>query len=192
MRAEKNIKSKMKYVHVTFDHVGKFVPRVPKQRAPGEDKSIARICVAPSIRQACKALPQFGQVVDFMKKTGLPAIIHVYYLESDHIMDNEKVAHYVPDAIATGEMWILDIPQSVKRIDYEITEFSGALTQDHIGHEIFEVKSMKLKRCKFQSNKLNLIYRLSENKRESSAAIFDKYSYRTVISNLEKYVRTGK
>lgn len=52
----------MKGVHVSFDIVEKFIPRVPRQRCQGEDMSIPRICVADTILDAINAIPQAGIV----------------------------------------------------------------------------------------------------------------------------------
>ena len=41
-----------KLVHVSFDEVERFVPRVPKQICPDEDNTTPRICVAPNILSA--------------------------------------------------------------------------------------------------------------------------------------------
>ena len=35
---------KQKFIHVSFDPVEKFEPKIPKNRAPGEDQTIRRIC----------------------------------------------------------------------------------------------------------------------------------------------------
>ena len=62
-------------VHVSFDLVDEFIPRVPKQRCEGENNTIKRICVAPSIIEALNAIPQAGFVVRNMKSLGLPCLI---------------------------------------------------------------------------------------------------------------------
>lgn len=45
---------KSKLIHVSFDEVEQFIPRIPEQICPGEDNTIPRICAAPSV---IKALP---------------------------------------------------------------------------------------------------------------------------------------
>lgn len=34
----------------------------------------------------------------------------------------EQIADKVPDAVATGEMWVMAVPAAVRRIDYEIVD----------------------------------------------------------------------
>lgn len=55
-------RSNSKLVHVSFDEVERFVPRVPKQICPDEDNTTPRICVAPNILSAIQAMPQGGTV----------------------------------------------------------------------------------------------------------------------------------
>ena len=73
-------------VHVSFDEVERFVPRVPKQICPDEDNTTPRICVAPNILSAIQAMPQGGTVAYNMARIGVPVVIHAYYIESDAIL----------------------------------------------------------------------------------------------------------
>lgn len=86
---------KVKLLHASFDEVEKFTPRIPKQRCPNEDDTIARICVAPTIRDTLAAIPQSGEVIHYMKILNLPVIIHAYYIKCDSVlMPEEKGAGY--------------------------------------------------------------------------------------------------
>lgn len=76
-------KALQRMVHVSFDLVDNFVPRLPKQIATNEDRTVKRICVAPSLRNALMAIPKARQVVHTLKRIGLPVILHAYYLNSD-------------------------------------------------------------------------------------------------------------
>ena len=95
-----------KLVHVSFDEVERFVPRVPKQICPDEDNTTPRICVAPNILSAIQAMPQGGTVAYNMARVGVPVVIHAYYIESDAILMPEQIVDKVPDAVVTGEMWV--------------------------------------------------------------------------------------
>lgn len=108
-----------KLVHVSFDEVERFVPRVPKQICPDEDNTTPRICVAPNILSAIQAMPQGGTVAYNMARIGVPVVIHAYYIESDAILMPEQIADKVPDAVATGEMWVMAVPAAVRRYGYE-------------------------------------------------------------------------
>lgn len=103
-------RSNSKLVHVSFDEVERFVPRVPKQICPDEDNTTPRICVAPNILSAIQAMPQGGTVAYNMARIGVPVVIHAYYIESDAILMPEQIADKVPDAVATGEMWVMAVP----------------------------------------------------------------------------------
>lgn len=97
-------------IHISFDIVDEFTPRVPRQRCPGEDETVPRICVAEDILNAVNAVPQAGLVMENMKSLGLPVVIHAYYLTGEG-MGKEKVQNYVPDAKLTGEFWLTEKPR---------------------------------------------------------------------------------
>lgn len=173
-------------VHVSFDLVDEFIPRVPKQRCEGENDTIKRICVAPSIIEALNAIPQAGLVVRNMKSLGLPVIIHCYYLKSDKVMSNDEIQKYVPDAEFTGEMWILEKPKAVNRVDYEITDCIVKQGVDVFENKMFEVRFPEIKRVKHQSN-IDIFFKVfshSPNERKMRE-IFEKQSYRKIIANFD-------
>ena len=72
-------RSNSKLVHVSFDEVERFVPRVPKQICPDEDNTTPRICVAPNILSAIQAMPQGGTVAYNMARIGVPVVIHANF-----------------------------------------------------------------------------------------------------------------
>lgn len=173
-------------VHVSFDLVDEFIPRVPKQRCEGENDTIKRICVAPSIIEALNAIPQAGLVVRNMKSLGLPVIIHCYYLKADNVMSNDEIQQYVPDAEFTGEMWILEKPKAVNRVDYEIADCIVKQGVDAFGNEQFEVRLPEIKQVKYQSNIDNFFKVFSHNPNERKMRkIFEKQSYRKVLANFD-------
>lgn len=179
----------MQAVHVSFDQIEKFIPRVPGSRCPNEDNTIPRICVAPDIRSALNAIPQCGQVLEYMRKLGLPVIIHAYYLYGGKRIDNKGVQKYVPDAAITKEFWLVTPPEGVRRVDYVVNDFSTLKDKDPFGHEIWHIFGVRLKRCRFQSNINNLVSNFSCNERKVREICMEN-SYRTVMSNIgEELVR---
>lgn len=174
-------------VHVSFDLVEEFIPRVPKQICPNEDSTTPRICVAPDKLSALQAIPQAGEVIHTMKVIGMPVIIHAYYLKSDAVLMPEQIADKVPDAEATGEMWITDIPKSVYRIDYEIVFSYVPKRIDRNGTSERFVLYADFKRIKHQENWKNLAYKSA--KTSKAAEYFKKnkpdISFRTFISNMD-------
>lgn len=182
--AEEELEQPM--IHVSFDLVDEFIPRVPKHRCEGENNTIKRICVAPSIIEALNAIPQAGLVVRNMKSLGLPVIIHCYYLKADKVMSNDEVQKYVPDAEFTREMWILEKPKAVNRIDYEITDCIVKQGVDVFGNEQFEVRLPEIERIKHQSNIDNFFKVFYHNPNERKMrGIFEKQSYRKVLATFD-------
>lgn len=175
----------MTAIHVSFDTVTKFTPRVPKWFCTNEDCTIPRICVVPDIRSALNAIPQCGQVMEYMRNLNLPVIIHVYYLYGGKQMDNKEVQKYVPDAGYTKEFWVTSVPDRVNRIDYEVTDFDVQKTKNAFGEEVWDVSNVQLSRCKYQSNIENFIRAFAQTtKKEPLRKLFTEYSYRTVMSNM--------
>lgn len=170
----------MSLIHVSFDRVDEFIPRVPKNKADGENNTIPRICVTNDIVRAICALPNGGLVLHKMSLLKLPTIIHVYYLKADKVMPTEEVSKYVPDALSSGEMWILEKPKSVYRVDYEITDMLQTKINNSEGREIYATWNIEKRRCKYQSNIDNFCNTFGEEFRE----LFEKISYRRIITNL--------
>ena len=65
-----------KLIHVSFDEVEKFIPRIPKQICPNEDNTTPRICVAQNVLCAIQAMPQGGEVIYYMARLGVPVVVH--------------------------------------------------------------------------------------------------------------------
>ena len=96
----------LKYIHISLSNKPiTFIPRIPKNtfdlkgkwKQFSEDKTIPRICCSDSIFGAISAIR-----IDENKT------YYVHLLEPKKVMNNKEVCRYVPDAIATGECWILD------------------------------------------------------------------------------------
>lgn len=49
--------SEINGIHISFDIVNEFIPRVPRQRCLGEDETVPRICVTEDILNAVNAVP---------------------------------------------------------------------------------------------------------------------------------------
>lgn len=174
-------------IHVSFDLVDNFIPRLPKQRAINEDCTVKRICVAPSLRSALMAIPKAGQVVHTLKRIGLPVILHAYYLNSDSVLMSEQISSKVPDALFTGEMWLTDVPQSVYRVDYELVDsYVPELTDLYGVKERFVVCST-FRKVKYQSNWRNFAYKVAKDPEIAEAFLEEKpqMSFRRFIEQLD-------
>lgn len=87
----------MKVWHLSAVNLGPcpiLLPRIPRDRARGEDGRIARICVAPTIAGCLIALR------GCYYNTGR---WFAYSIDDANVTD----AHRVPDAATTGELWLL-------------------------------------------------------------------------------------
>ena len=155
-----------KLIHVSFDEVEKFIPRIPKQICPNEDNTTPRICVAPNVLCAIQAMPQGGEVIYYMARLGVPVIVHAYYIESDAVLMPEQISDKVPDAITTGEMWVTEVPAAVRRIDYEIRNpFVPKRTDKNGTRERFLITYGELKRVRYQDNWRNLSSRTAKSEK---------------------------
>lgn len=189
MKRSRERKSKTnRMVHVSFDLVDEFVPRVPAQRCQNEDDTTPRICVAPDITKALQAIPQAGEVISAMLSLELPAIIHVYYLGSDHVISHSQLASKVGDAAATGEMWVMKKPQRVYRIDYMITDQYIIMAKDKYGTTAKFFVGGKFERVRFQDNWKNFAAAYSTGPNEEKWFMEHKpnISFRTFMSNLDE------
>ena len=96
----------LKYIHISLsDKPIKFNPRVPENAMVfkgkfeqfSENQTIPRICCSNSIFGALSAI-----------NINKDKTYYVHLLEPKKALSNQEVAKYVPDAIATGECWVLD------------------------------------------------------------------------------------
>ena len=111
---------KKKYIHVSFDVVEEFIPRVPKSRLENQDSEIQRICVTDNIDHCLHAMVAAGRTSELMQQVNVPCIIHAYYLDCEDIWETNRVSKYVPDAKENHESWLLSKPTRIYRVDYEI------------------------------------------------------------------------
>lgn len=144
----------MSYVHVSFDTVGRFVPRIPGERADGEDAAIPRICVTDSVLSSLNAVPAAGNVLENTRKINMPLVVHAYYLtpKEGSVMKPADISGYVPDAMLTGEHWLTAEPEKVTRRDYMVSCFFTRDGTDVNGKKVISILSAKLVRCRNTDN----------------------------------------
>ena len=99
----------LKYIHISLSNKPiTFKPRIPENvmefkggwKQFSENKTIPRICCSNSIFGAISAISAI--------KVKENKIFYVHLLEPKKVLSNQEVVQYVPDAMATGECWILD------------------------------------------------------------------------------------
>lgn len=176
-------------VHVSFDIVDEFLPRVPKQRCPNEDGNIPRICASPTVIQCLQAIPQAGEVMCRTRELGLPVIIHAYYMRCKQVI--EDVTQWVGDAAATGEKWLTDKPDEVRRIDYEVVAQYVEWYTDIYGVRQRFPMDIKLKRAKYQDNMDNLLrdyFHLPNERISVFKGKIPDLTYRTLMSHFDEFM----
>ena len=99
----------MKLYHVTFDlsepDKKMFYPRVPKSAGLGEDKSLKRICLAPTVEECFQALPSDKRHLAVGEK------FRLYSIDLDdndpNLIYPDEIFKkgYVPDALENHEYW---------------------------------------------------------------------------------------
>lgn len=170
------------YIHVSFDEVEEFIPRVPSNRCEGEDDAIPRICCSTSVKGALRAIPGAGAAVKNLLNAGIEPIIHVYLLHPRHscVIHNLKVREYVPDANETDETWLVKTPAWAVRRDYKIVD-----PVIETVNEYPYISECKLKRVRNQNN-----WEVFWNHFRPDTSMPDRFkmlggiSFRTVADNL--------
>lgn len=177
----------MVYVHATFDVVRAFLPRVPLTAAKGEDKTIPRICASVSLRDAVKAIPQSGRVVDRAKLIGFEPVIHAYYLQpaENGLMDNEVVQNYVPDARYTKEVWLTKPPEKMFRADFIVRNAITKEKRDANGDCHGEVLFFDPVRTRHTDNWELLTGALGSGLTTKKRELLGRHSFRDFMLNLD-------
>lgn len=89
----------MKLYHVSYNKVDRFIPRVPKERAEGENDDIPRICFSDSIEKCIAAKPSGPTALEIAEEEGIPVCLYVYSIDTE---DYDK--HDLFDPITTVRM----------------------------------------------------------------------------------------
>lgn len=124
---------KQQYFHLSpieDQEIKRFVPRVPTSRSAEENGTIGRVCVAPTLEGCVLAHPNLiyrmvhylsleyacpyqhmGFYHQLLEKGETGVLLRVYHLEMDpnELYTSEHLVSqsYVPDALTTGEQWIM-------------------------------------------------------------------------------------
>ena len=73
----------MKLYHVSYNKVDRFIPRVPKERAEGENDDIPRICFSDSIEKCIAAKPSGPTALEIAEEEGIPVCLYVYSIDTE-------------------------------------------------------------------------------------------------------------
>ena len=127
----------MKLYHVSYNRVGRFIPRVPRERADHEDDKIPRICFSDSIERCISAKPSGPTTLEIAKREGIPVALYVYSIDTEdydrfELLDPVDVCkHGVPDAHITHEWWLLREPYIVSESIVEVDSFDVVVHPIH-------------------------------------------------------------
>lgn len=132
-----------KLYHVSFTRVPEFYPRVPNERAQGEDSTIARVCFSDSIENCIAAMPGGVSGLSCLKRLGINPVIYVYEAlvpeNAPYLMYPDKVVEYVPDALFTNEHWLLEIPKDLTIAEraFYVDDFTEETQEDLYGNKLY-------------------------------------------------------
>lgn len=181
-------------VHVSFDIISEFKPRVPKNRCEGEDNKIPRICVSKNLIGAIRGMPQGADTVLAMEKLKIPIIIHAYYLTSNNVVSSENLLKrkLVPDVLNTHEMWITTTPTSIYRVDYKVENADIIDVECVDGVKRKYLLNANFKRVKYQDNWEIFAKRLKINNNSEAMQRLSEitHDYRLLVVNFEELRRT--
>ena len=119
----------MKLYHVSYNKVDRFIPRVPKERAEGENDDIPRICFSDSIEKCIAAKPSGPTALEIAEEEGIPVCLYVYSIDTEDydkhdLFDPTEVFLWgVPDARFTHEWWLLCEPDIISESVIEVISF---------------------------------------------------------------------
>lgn len=113
------------YIHVSFDPVERFVPRIPRNRMFNEDETTERISVGTQLLPCLHAVPYgidtlYRAYTELKDAPFLHPVLHVYTLWTEEIAYRPTVKE-VPDVEKSGERWLLKEPEYVTREDLLVT-----------------------------------------------------------------------
>lgn len=99
--------------HVSMDlslEEKEFIPRIPKYRCDGENDTIKRICVCPTLKDALGAFPYKGYYVNNLMTCRNENYLVYYEIPKNEVIykTDLEINDLVPDAHITKEHWILN------------------------------------------------------------------------------------
>lgn len=112
------------YLHISFDpwtNIKEFAPRIPLQRAYGEDNKTQRVCVSNSIENCLSAAPMTDVIFEpggYLEtndlslyisddNSGVPFVVYELQANPSSVLHPVELSSLVPDAVETQEHWII-------------------------------------------------------------------------------------
>lgn len=119
----------MRLYHVSYNKVDRFIPRIPKERAVGENDKIPRICFSDSIERCITAKPSGPIALEIAERECIPVCLYVYSIDTvdydrcDMLDPVEVFELGVPDANITHEWWLLHELNVISESVIEVISF---------------------------------------------------------------------
>lgn len=121
----------MELFHVSYKKIDQFSPRVPANRADGEDDMTPRICFAESIVGCINAKPSgIGPVLSGLLYK-IPVTLYVYSIQTEDYADGvlmppicvQELLH-CPDAVVNCEYALLSKPKTIRERVYKVKDIT--------------------------------------------------------------------
>lgn len=181
----------MKLYHLSLDLVDKFKPKIPSTTSHNENKTINRVCLAPTIEDCLSALGWGGSTViendilygilNKFNKTK-PIVVYEFEINKDLLTPQELASlSYLDDALITNEYWYVGKNELKPKNIKFISIFDFKFKKIYLSDNKFIFKFMDIK-----FNELNDViysnYVTVENNKKypiDKALMIDKIFYET-------------
>lgn len=182
----------MTLYHVSLIPVTCFYPRIPGNRASGEDSKIKRICCSNSIKNCINAMPGDASTIDCLFRISAKPVIFVYKMEvpdhAEYMLDPKQVFPYVPDAISNSEYWLTQAPDVIRELVYHVRELKVKSGHDPYGMPVYHVGQICLDlihdKATFKDNIQQILEQANPNNKEALAILIEKYGLSTCLRNI--------
>lgn len=182
----------MTLYHVSLIPVTCFYPRIPGNRASGEDSKIKRICCSNSIKNCINAMPGGASTIDCLFRISAKPVIFVYKMEvpdhAEYMLDPKQVFPYVPDAISNSEYWLTQAPDDIRELVYHVCELKVKSGHDPDGMPVYHVGQICLDlihdKATFKDNIQQILEQANPNNKEALAILIEKYGLSTCLRNI--------
>lgn len=182
----------MTLYHVSLIPVTCFYPRIPGNRASGEDSKIKRICCSNSIKNCINAMPGGASTIDCLFRISVNPVIFVYKMEvpehAEYMLEPNQVFPYVPDAIGNSEYWLTETPVDIQELVYHVREMEIESGHDPYGMPVYHVGRICLDpisdRETFKDNIRQILEQAGPDNQEALAKLIEKYGLSTCLRNV--------
>lgn len=157
----------------------KFHPSIPLNRMEGEDKTIKRICVAPSIEECLQSV-SWGRI-NYIPKY-IPVIVYVF--DTEDYIPSKDLKKYVPDAIVTNEYWITKEIKPIKHFYIADINYDFSII-NYLGNEYYKIKNCRYRKLKQED--LSYSFKLELN--NNIGRFFEKYPFGNLFDNIDSIIR---